>query len=90
MIQITQLNIDGTLDEVTPKYKNLNDWERFQYMVRYLLESHGITEEFLEHTFENTNGPFDSGLIDWKRFREELNKPKVRKTKSKKEKQLSL
>lgn len=57
----------------------LTEWERMAFTVRVIMETLGISEAKLEHTYLGDDTPFDSGLIDWKRAAEEFSKRKDKK-----------
>ena len=63
------------------KWDDLSELEQTRFIIRYLREINGMTDQMLEHTYNGDDGPDDSGIIDWKRYQEELITKKDKKTK---------
>ena len=62
-------------------WDDLSDWEQTKFAVRLLCESSGLSESRLRHTYNGDDSPFDTGLIDWKRIKEEEEARKLIKKK---------
>ena len=80
----------GTGDVHHRGWDDLNDWEQTKFAVRLLCESSGLSESRLRHTYNGDDSPFDTGLIDWKRIKEEEEARKLIKKKRGKKSEASV
>jgi len=63
----------GAHDALLPskEWEDLSDWEQTKFTIRILREMFGLSDERLKHTYMGDDTPFDSGMINWQRIKEE-------------------
>jgi hypothetical protein len=58
-------------DRPPKQWNELSEWEKMKFTVRILKEMFGLSEAKLEHTYLGDDTPYDSGMFNFKQWKEE-------------------